>query len=534
MAGTSWGCAMANEDEAQLTIAGYRVEAVVGRGAMGVVYRARSVHGDQLALKVVPCAGDVHLAESLAEQAARLATVDQRGIIEVREVALDGDSLVLAMVYADQGSLSQRLVHGSVDLSEMLGWLANAANGLAAAHDVEVLHGDIKPSSVLLVGEPDRSPRSGLSDIGVARLVGSGPGVRHVSLGTADYLDPECIQTETFTSKGDVYSFGIVCYEAFTGRRPYEARSPTETFLLADRAQAEPLAELAPHLSSQVCEVVQAAMARHPADRPQACELAEGLLAAWGACSDQTKGRTLASAAPAHSRVLTPSRSRRTADQSRSKEQKGRKGHKEAGVRAQRRRGPLLTRARVAGAAPTGGRARAGAAVGVAVAVTVVAVAGLLVAAHLRVGVEPTRQDAQAAGGQRPGCAPAAVGHPQHGAQTLVADVRGTGCPTEVSWRHNVVTVALQAGRPAVRFRLGLPGDQLLLGNWDCGNRATAALYRPSNGDVILFSGWASSAPISGRVVRTGRAGGHAEVVRTARTLDGRRVTCAVVVIVRH
>jgi hypothetical protein len=74
---------------------------------------------------------------------------------------------------------------------------------------------------------------------------------------------------------------------------------------------------------------------------------------------------------------------------------------------------------------------------------------------------------------------------------TFLADVTGNGCPVLVSWSSGVITLPSVPGRAADRFALGQVGDELLLGDWDCGRAATPALYRPATGLVFYFAGWA-------------------------------------------
>jgi hypothetical protein len=74
----------------------------------------------------------------------------------------------------------------------------------------------------------------------------------------------------------------------------------------------------------------------------------------------------------------------------------------------------------------------------------------------------------------------------------MLADVAGDGCPVPVTWSSGVVTASLQSGRAPARFALGQPGDELLLGDWDCRRGARPALYRPATGQVFYFDAWAA------------------------------------------
>jgi hypothetical protein len=104
----------------------------------------------------------------------------------------------------------------------------------------------------------------------------------------------------------------------------------------------------------------------------------------------------------------------------------------------------------------------------------------------------------------------------------LVGDPRGDGCPVAVSWAGDVAEADVDGSGSPARFRLGRPGDVLLLGDWSCGGRDVPALYRPGTGEVFLFSGWAGPGRemAADRTLRSGVLNGTARRVRATGGCD--------------
>ncbi|MBW3547836.1 MAG: serine/threonine protein kinase, partial [Actinobacteria bacterium] len=150
---------------------------------------------------------------------------------------------------------------------------APLADALASAHRRDVLHCDVKPANVLFTsdGEPL------LSDFGVARRFASAVTADQVVAGTAEYLAPELLDGGRPDVRSDVYSLGVVCYEALTGSPPYTGDSPLAVVRAADRGHHARLGTVA-GVPPALAEAVERAMARDPSDRyPGAGELARGL-----------------------------------------------------------------------------------------------------------------------------------------------------------------------------------------------------------------------------------------------------------------
>jgi len=212
----------------------YDLLAEIGRGGMGIVYRAvqRSL-GRSVAIKMLlrrDLAGPADLARfrSEAEAAARL---DHPGIVPIFEVGEHEGHPFYSMRLIEGTTLARRLAQGPLAAREAAGLLAKVADAVQAAHGRGVLHRDLKPSNILIdsAGEPH------VSDFGLAKRLEDSESMTHTGaiLGTPCYMSPE----QAAGSRGDVgprsdvWSLGAILYQTLTGRSPFRANSPMDTLL---------------------------------------------------------------------------------------------------------------------------------------------------------------------------------------------------------------------------------------------------------------------------------------------------------------
>ncbi|AGL17622.1 serine/threonine-protein kinase [Actinoplanes sp. N902-109] len=258
----------------------YVLIAPVGRGATGTVWRGlESSTGDQVAVKL--------LHEGLVQQPAQVSRfVQERSILKlvrhehvvgVRDMFSVGGSLALAMEYVAGGSLRDRLLRdGPLPPAEAARLLAQVAAALAVAHDLGVVHRDVKPDNILLQDseEHDERPDVRLTDFGIAQVL-DGPGLTtpHVVVGTPHYMAPEAISGGEAAPPADVYALGVVLFELVSGRTPYSG---------------EPFAILRGHLDERprrpvglpdaVWAVVERCLDKDPARRPPAATVRDMLV----------------------------------------------------------------------------------------------------------------------------------------------------------------------------------------------------------------------------------------------------------------
>jgi non-specific serine/threonine protein kinase len=232
------------------TISRYRIEEHLGSGGMGAVYRARDERLDRaVALKIL---SEDALTSSSARQrfireAQLAATLNHPNIVTIYEVEEADGYHFIAMEYVEGETLRARVARAPLSLEEIVQVGGDVAEALESAHAVGLIHRDIKPANILLT----RSGRAKVADFGLAkRLEGaSGPAsapvatVSHLTeagvvTGTVSYMSPEQTRGDALDGRSDLFSLGVVLYEAATGRIPFEG--PSALTVIHEIAMVEP------------------------------------------------------------------------------------------------------------------------------------------------------------------------------------------------------------------------------------------------------------------------------------------------------
>ncbi len=232
------------------TLAGYRIDGLIARGGMGVVYRATHLGLERpVALKVI--ARELVDREGFRERFLResrlAARLDHPAVVPVfdsREV--DGE-LIVAMRLVAGGDL-RRLIdrEGPLEPARAIALLGQVAEALDAAHAAGIVHRDVKPHNVLVEGD-----RAYLSDFGLAKALGESQPSGASVVGTAEYMSPEQWRGGAVGPAADIYSLGCVLYEALTGIVPFARRE----------------AETEPEMPAGLDAVIERAVSKDPADR---------------------------------------------------------------------------------------------------------------------------------------------------------------------------------------------------------------------------------------------------------------------------
>jgi len=199
----------------------YTILSVLGRGGMGVVYKAEDTKLRRMvALKFLPAeiGLDLEAKKRLVREAQAAAILDHPNICPVYEVDESGGEMFLAMAFIEGRSLRDRIAEGPLSLVEVLNISAQVGEGLKAAHEKGVIHRDIKPANIML----SREGQVRIMDFGLASLEGGADLTRpQTVLGTPAYMSPEQVRGEKTDLRTDIWSFGCTLFEMATGRRPF-------------------------------------------------------------------------------------------------------------------------------------------------------------------------------------------------------------------------------------------------------------------------------------------------------------------------
>jgi serine/threonine-protein kinase len=248
-------------------LAGYRIDGLIGRGGMGVVYRGTDVRlGRPVAIKLIAAerAGEPGMRERFEREARLMAAIDHPNVVPVYAAGEDDGCLYLVMRYVagtDLGALLQR--EGRLDPARAVHITTELAAGLDAAHAAGLIHRDIKPANVLLAGD-----QVFLGDFGLGRAVETATRLTDSNdwLGTVDFCSPEQLRCERIDARSDVYSLGCLLHTALTGTPPLHRATAAST-MLAQLNDAPPLASRTPGVPTGFDRVLARALAKRPEDR---------------------------------------------------------------------------------------------------------------------------------------------------------------------------------------------------------------------------------------------------------------------------
>jgi serine/threonine protein kinase/actin-like ATPase involved in cell morphogenesis len=264
-------------------IAGYRIESLIGRGGMAVVYRAEDMRlGRKVALKLLTpqLASSDQFRQRFIRESRLAASLDHPNIVPIYEAGEADGQLFIAMRYVLGRDLKGLLAEegGQLPLRWTLPLFGQIADALASAHRAGLVHRDVKPANILVATGERPHPRGDhvyLTDFGLTKrtseLSAGLTGTGHF-LGTVDYVSPEQIQGKPVGPGTDIYALGCVLFECLTGQLPFR-RDDDAGLLWAHLVEtAPPVTGIRPELPVAVNAVVARAMAKDPADRYQSCD----------------------------------------------------------------------------------------------------------------------------------------------------------------------------------------------------------------------------------------------------------------------
>jgi hypothetical protein len=253
-------------------VGGFRIRELLGAGAMGTVYLAESVEsGDPIAVKIIAAgpSQDTRFRERFERECALAASLHHPNVVRTIGSGETEGHLYLAMQYIEGADLREILRREApLELARALRLIAQVAEALDAAHELGLVHRDVKPGNILVTNR-DGEERALVCDFGLARHVSSVSSLTgdRGFVGTIDYVPPEQIQGNQIDRRSDLYSLGCVLFECLAGAKPFERESELSV-VFAHLNDAPPrVTAFRPELPAAWDEFFAKALAKEPSDR---------------------------------------------------------------------------------------------------------------------------------------------------------------------------------------------------------------------------------------------------------------------------
>jgi serine/threonine protein kinase len=260
-------------------LAGYRIEALIGRGGAGVVYRATQLRLQRpAAVKLLApgLASDAEYRRRFEREAHLAASLEHPCIVPIYDAGFAEGVLYLAMRYIDGPNLAAVIGNnGPMSLHQVCALLTDVAGALDSAHHAGLVHRDVKPANVLIAApnQPPQHQRAYLCDFGIARHTASSSTLTTTGqfLGTLQYSAPEQIQGHPVDGRADQYALACVVFHCLTGQVPYPADEPAAAMFAHISASPPRASAHVQSLPPATDEIIARALAKNPAHRFPDC-----------------------------------------------------------------------------------------------------------------------------------------------------------------------------------------------------------------------------------------------------------------------
>jgi non-specific serine/threonine protein kinase len=263
------------------SISHYQITGTLGKGGMGIVYKAIDQKLKRIvAIKTLPPEkqSDEKLKKRLMSEALAASSLNHPNICTIYEVDEVDDTILIAMEYIEGHALSEEISNGPIELEKGLDIAIQAAGAFDKAHRSDIIHRDIKPSNIAITKEGNVK----ILDFGLARLIRRldkeavtdmlTQDDSHLTetgkvAGTLAYMSPEQLKAEEIDGQSDIFSFGVVLYEMFSGQRPFNDGSMAQMIRSIIDDHPEPLRKMNTNLPADLDRVIAKALAKKRADR---------------------------------------------------------------------------------------------------------------------------------------------------------------------------------------------------------------------------------------------------------------------------
>src|SRR6476646_9274179 len=241
------------------TILHYEIGEILGRGGMGVVYKARDTHLDRfVAIKVLPPekVADPERKRRFVQEAKAASALNHPNIVHIYDIAEADGIQFIAMEYVPGKTLDQIIGRKGLRLSEALKYAVQISDALAQAHAAGIIHRDLKPSNIMtnengLVQVPDfglaklsETATSEFAETATIRAEEDPQTEEGTIVGTVAYMSPEQAEGKKVDARSDIFSFGSLLYEMITGRRAFQGQTKVSTLSAILNREPEPMEQV--------------------------------------------------------------------------------------------------------------------------------------------------------------------------------------------------------------------------------------------------------------------------------------------------
>jgi serine/threonine protein kinase/streptogramin lyase/pimeloyl-ACP methyl ester carboxylesterase len=284
---------MGGEIKVGSEFASYRIESLLGRGGMGVVYLAEQTRLQRkVALKILPpdLAADDTFRRRFIRESQLAALLEHPNIVPIYDASEVDGVLYIAMRYVDGADLESLIKsEGPIESDRVISLLSQVASALDTAHAEGLVHRDVKPANILVARERGAVEHAFLSDFGLTRRGSSETGLTASGqfLGTVAYMAPEQIEGKAVDGHADQYSLGCVAFECLTGQKPFLREYEAAVLWAHMQGELPNVSDEREDLPKAVDEVVGRVMSKDPAARYATCaEFVDALRGALGVSQD--------------------------------------------------------------------------------------------------------------------------------------------------------------------------------------------------------------------------------------------------------